>query len=67
MLDQPADPTDLAARSRLPIGAVGNHLRVLLDAGAVSRRRSGRAVLYWRTPLGDALVAADSRSSRFGA
>ena len=61
MLDQPAGPTDLAARSRLPIGSVGNHLRVLLDAGAVSRRRSGRSVLYWRTPLGDALVAADSR------
>jgi DNA-binding transcriptional ArsR family regulator len=61
MLDQPAGTTDLAALSRLPIGSVGNHLRVLLDAGAVSRRRSGRSVLYWRTPLGDALVAADGR------
>lgn len=59
MLDQPAGTTDLAARSQLPIGSVGNHLRILLDAGAVTRRRSGRAVLYWRTPLGDALAAAD--------
>lgn len=59
MLDQPAGTTGLAARSRLPVGSVGNHLRVLLDSGAVTRRRSGRAVLYWRTPLGDALVAAD--------
>jgi DNA-binding transcriptional ArsR family regulator len=42
----------------LPLGAVGNHLRVLLDAGAVLRRRSGREVLYWRTQLGDGLVAA---------
>ena len=60
-LDQPAGTTDLAALSRLPIGSVGNHLRVLLDAGAVTRRRSGRSVLYWRTPLGDALIAADGR------
>jgi DNA-binding transcriptional ArsR family regulator len=59
MLDHPAGTTDLAALSHLPIGSVGNHLRVLLDAGAVTRRRSGRAVLYWRTPLGDALTAAD--------
>jgi DNA-binding transcriptional ArsR family regulator len=61
MLDHPAGTTDLAALSHLPIGSVGNHLRVLLDAGLVSRRRSGRAVLYWRTPLGDALTAADGR------
>ncbi|HEY7047261.1 MAG TPA: helix-turn-helix domain-containing protein [Jatrophihabitantaceae bacterium] len=59
MLDQPAGTTHLADRSQLPIGSVGNHLRVLLEAGAVTRRRSGRNVLYWRTPLGDALVAAD--------
>ena len=37
----------------------GNHLRVLLDAGAVARRRSGRHVLYWRTALGESLIAAD--------
>jgi DNA-binding transcriptional ArsR family regulator len=62
-LDQPAGTTGLAASSGLPIGSVGNHLRVLLDAGAVTRRRSGRSVLYWRTPLGDALIAADGRDS----
>jgi DNA-binding transcriptional ArsR family regulator len=59
LLDQPLGTTHLAASCGLPVGAVGNHLRVLLDAGAVARRRSGRHVLYWRTPLGDALVAAD--------
>lgn len=59
LLGQPAGTTHLATRSGLPIGAVGNHLRVLLDAGVVARRRSGRHVLYWRTPLGDALIAAD--------
>ena len=61
LLCQPAGTTNLAATSGLPVGAVGNHLRVLLDAGLVARRRSGREVLYWRTPLGDALIASDGR------
>jgi DNA-binding transcriptional ArsR family regulator len=58
LLDEPRSTTQLAALAGLPLGAVGNHLRVLLDAGAVLRRRSGREVLYWRTQLGDGLVAA---------
>jgi DNA-binding transcriptional ArsR family regulator len=58
LLDEPHSTTQLAALTGLPLGAVGNHLRVLLDAGAVLRRRSGREVLYWRTSLGDGLVAA---------
>lgn len=57
-LGAPASTTALAARTQLPIGAVGNHLKVLLDSGLVLRRRSGREVLYWRTALGDGLVAA---------
>jgi len=56
-LDDPRTTTQLAAVSGLPLGSVGGHLRVLLDAGLVLRRRSGREVLYWRTALGDALVA----------
>jgi DNA-binding transcriptional ArsR family regulator len=59
LLDQPLGTTHLAAACGLPVGAVGNHLRVLLDAGVVTRRRSGRHVLYWRTALGEALIAAD--------
>ena len=61
LLDQPLGTTHLAASRGLPVGAVGNHLRVLLDAGVVTRRRSGRHVLYWRTALGEALIAADGR------
>lgn len=57
-LDEPRSPTQLAALTDLPLGAVGNHLRVMLDAGLVLRRRAGREVLYWRTDLGDALVAS---------
>jgi DNA-binding transcriptional ArsR family regulator len=58
LLGEPRSTTQLAALTSLPIGAVGNHLRVLLDAGAVLRRRAGREVLYWRTSLGDALTAS---------
>jgi DNA-binding transcriptional ArsR family regulator len=58
LLDEPRSTTQLAALTGLPPGAVGNHLRVLLDTGAVLRRRAGREVLYWRTSLGDALAAA---------
>jgi hypothetical protein len=58
LLDVPRSTTQLAALTGLPAGAVGNHLRVLLDAGALLRRRSGREVLYWRTPQGDTLAAS---------
>lgn len=57
LLDAPRSTTQLAALTGLPTGAVGNHLRVLLDSGAVLRRRAGREVLYWRTSLGDSLAA----------
>ena len=55
-LADPASTTGLVAVTGLPLGSVGRHLRVLLDAGLVQRRRSGREVLYWRTALGDALA-----------
>ncbi|MBM6403273.1 winged helix-turn-helix transcriptional regulator [Phycicoccus sp. CSK15P-2] len=56
LLVAPTSPTQLAARTGLPLGSVGNHLAVLRGTGLVVRRRSGREVLYWRTPLGDDLV-----------
>jgi DNA-binding transcriptional ArsR family regulator len=59
LLDEPRSTTQLAALTGLPPGAVSGHLRVLLEAGAVLRRRAGRAVLYRRTSLGHALAAAD--------
>ena len=57
-LAEPKSTTQLAALSGLPKGAVGNHLRILLESGLLLLlRRAGRDVLYWRTALGDALVA----------
>ncbi|HET9421183.1 MAG TPA: ArsR family transcriptional regulator [Nocardioides sp.] len=58
-LATPASTTGLVARTGLALGSVGGHLKVLLGAGLVARRRSGREVLYWRTALGDALAAAE--------
>ncbi|WP_020575141.1 ArsR/SmtB family transcription factor [Actinopolymorpha alba] len=59
-LESPSSTTGLAATTGLALGSVGDHLKVLLAAGVVLRRRSGREVLYWRTALGDALVASGS-------
>ena len=57
-LRHPTSTSHLVVRTGLPLGTVGGHLKILLDAGLVLRRRSGREVLYWRTALGDTLVAA---------
>jgi len=62
-LDDASSTTHLVATSGLPLGSVGGHLTVLLASGAVLRRRSGREVLYWRTALGDALVASGSSAA----
>jgi DNA-binding transcriptional ArsR family regulator len=57
-LDQPASTTQLARSLGLASGAVGDHLATLHRAGLLTKARSGRSVLYRRTPLGDALIAA---------
>ncbi|MFJ8107247.1 ArsR/SmtB family transcription factor [Streptomyces sp. NPDC096132] len=54
----PLSTTQLVALTGQGLGSVGRHLRVLLDAGLVERRRAGRSVLYWRTGAGEVLVGA---------
>jgi DNA-binding transcriptional ArsR family regulator len=54
----PKSTTQLVAITGQALGSVGRHLKILLDAGLVLRRRAGRSVLYARTPAGDAVVSA---------
>ena len=56
-LDSPASTTHLVATTGLALGTVGDHLRVLREAGFVDRARAGRSVVYRRTAVGDAVVA----------
>lgn len=57
-LEEPASTTQLTAILGQSLGGLGGHLAVLREAGLATRARSGRAVLYTRTPVGDALIAA---------
>ncbi|MFE2540345.1 ArsR/SmtB family transcription factor [Actinacidiphila glaucinigra] len=52
----PASTTQLAARHFLSAATVSYHLGVLHRAGLVTRTRSGRTVLYRRTPAGSRLA-----------
>ncbi|MFF5759345.1 ArsR/SmtB family transcription factor [Streptomyces longwoodensis] len=61
LLGVPLTTTQLVAVTGMALGSVGRHLRVLLDAGLVERRRVGRAVRYSRTGVGDAVVGAGGR------
>jgi DNA-binding transcriptional ArsR family regulator len=57
-LETPKSTTQLVALTGQGLGSVGRHLKVLLDAGLVQRRRAGRSVLYYRTAAGETLLAA---------
>ncbi|MFF3330499.1 ArsR family transcriptional regulator [Streptomyces sp. NPDC002888] len=58
LLGTPMSTTQLVAVTGQGLGSVGRHLRVLLDAGLVTRRRAGRSMLYSRTAAGEVLVEA---------
>jgi DNA-binding transcriptional ArsR family regulator len=58
LLESPMSTTQLVALTGQGLGSVGRHLRVLLDARLIGRRRAARSVLYHRTSAGDALVEA---------
>ncbi|MGH3244036.1 MAG: ArsR/SmtB family transcription factor [Spirillospora sp.] len=60
LLATPLSTTQLVALTGQGLGSVGRHLRVLLDAGLIGRRRAGRSVLYYRTHAGNTLVQAQA-------
>lgn len=55
-LGEPASSTDLALRFGVSTSAVNQHLRVMERSGLLNRTRYGRAVLYYRSDLGEALT-----------
>lgn len=57
-LDEPASTTQLAATLGQSLSAVGDHLAILRKAGLLVKAPSGRSMLYRRTAVADALVAA---------
>ncbi|MCX5421496.1 ArsR family transcriptional regulator [Streptomyces sp. NBC_00078] len=65
LLASPLSTSQLVGVTGQGLGSVGRHLKVLLDAGLVQRRRSGRSVLYSRTPAGDVLTEAQNRHDMY--
>lgn len=64
-----ATPSQLAVVLGVSLGTVSAHLAVLREAGVVTTRRSGRAVYYELTPVGDELarlVTADGAVGQVG-
>ncbi|GAA2592830.1 transcriptional regulator [Actinomadura fulvescens] len=58
LLDTPKSTTQLTTLTGHGLGTIGRHLKILLDAHLIQRRRAGHSVLYHRTATGDALVQA---------
>jgi biotin operon repressor len=55
-LDAPRSTTELARRLSLSPAGASHHLTALRDAGLITARRDGRAMLYVRTATADALL-----------
>jgi DNA-binding transcriptional ArsR family regulator len=55
-LDAPRSTTELARRLSISAAGTSHHLIALRDAGLVTGRRDGRAMLYVRTATADALL-----------
>jgi hypothetical protein len=55
-LDTPSTTTELARRLSVSPAGASHHLMALRDAGLITGRRDGRAMLYVRTATADALL-----------
>jgi DNA-binding transcriptional ArsR family regulator len=59
-LGQPISTTELASLFSVTAGAISRHLTALYQGRLLNRTRSGRNVLYFRSPLGDALLGLNT-------
>jgi DNA-binding transcriptional ArsR family regulator len=59
-LDLPMSTTHLAHQLGISAPTLSVHLGILRAAGVVDSRRDGRAVLYYRTPIGTQLLATST-------
>ncbi|TDO48606.1 helix-turn-helix protein [Kribbella sp. VKM Ac-2527] len=62
-LDLPMSTTHLAHQLDLSAPTLSAHLSILRNAGVVDSRRDGRTVLYYRTSLGNHLLAASGSTT----
>jgi DNA-binding transcriptional ArsR family regulator len=65
-LDVPMSTTHLARDLGQSPATVSKHLSILREGGMVTSWRSGRSVLYRRTPLAETVLAAMSRRAAAG-
>ena len=59
-LTGPASTTELAHRTGMSVGGVSPQLTALRGAGLITAHRTGRYVLYARTTVAEALLAAST-------
>lgn len=60
-LHEPTSSTELARQLGITASAVNQHLRVMHDAGLLTRARHGRSVLYLTSEVGAALSSGSAR------
>lgn len=60
VLSEPLSTSEAAAAAALTVSTASEHLTALRRARLVDRRRDGARVLHWRSPLGEALLAANA-------